>query len=233
MRCTADNVEVELPSRLAAELLHGEAVGATRLLVYFVTEGGEVIPDEHELDVERALRSTLSVTVASGSSKGDGTPDYFLPGSAVDITIKTSSSSSTAGSTSLVGLAAIDTSVLLLRDQKALSADTVLANQAAAAASPQSNSKYADQIIQNAGLVFLSSKGIFAPSDPYDTNVWDQRGGGGIMEADGIPMVAMADDPAGMPPPPMAAPPGPPVAKGASNAEPARTRAHFPETWSV
>ena len=220
--CAAE-AEIELPVELSAELMAGEAAGSTRFLVYFVNHEGEVVPDEHELDIARALRTTLAVTVGSpvASTGSSSSPvDYFLPGGEVTLTIETSSTKGAPtmeNATSLVGLAAIDASVLLLRDQKSLSADAVLADQAAMSAGPTAQwySRYADDVIRHAGLVFLSSDGIFAPKD--NGVVFGDDGGPIVMIAvndvfDGGEGVFTKD-----------------ASGGSTTAEP--VRAYFPETW--
>jgi CD109 antigen len=131
--------------------------------------------------------------------------------------------------TSLVGLAAIDKSVLLLRDQAAFTAAGVLAEQAEATAIVRDKyNLHAATLISNAGLVMLTSPGIHAPKKPIN-NWWRGGWGDGDMI---MPEVAFDAPPMQAP---SAAPPPPPqtskTSDDSASAEPTRTRAYFPETW--
>ena len=104
-----------------------EMAGANaKLFAFFITEDGEVVPDEIDLGLASQLKTKLSVKI-------DDKKEFYAPGD--DVTVTVTSEAAVEGATlgtSLLGLAAIDKSILLLRSQEALTAGDVLADQAKA-----------------------------------------------------------------------------------------------------
>ena len=211
-----------------------EMAGANaKLFAFFITEDGEIVPDEIDLGIARDLSTKVTIDLANEK-------EYYAPGEDVTITVKsegtvvndvqddTSVESSSSAGTSLLGLAAIDKSVLLLRNEKALTAVDVLTDQANALSADKlyNRNLFAADTFGKAGLAFLHSNNVSVPQQ--QRWIW---GGGGVRVDDVVMVAAPEMDAAdGFPPPPAAAPP-PPPGGGAPLKKVAKVRSYFPETW--
>ena len=178
-----------------------------------------------------ALSNDFTVGV-TGLSNGE----TCLPGAQLDLSVTSNAKAAGgAGGETLVGLVAVDKSILLLGEANDITSTQVLADKAKATAPPRSYSS-ADRDVANvfksAGVAIISSSTINVAKAPcpYCRNQGDDDDYGGgqpraMMEMDDG-MMDMAVQRAG------AAPAAKAAATSQSDAPAAeKTRSFFPETW--